>query len=1088
MSQASIIRAEANTSPASRRAEYLRRPNVLRSIENIVAHLANIEAEDPEQAAFEYLLKSHQPPTTDQSMSGKLLECLMTSLESHRPTLLVPPDSTAVSHHPYFLRAQERCASVATATAVSLPALQQSLSDPDLIRALVRAASSIQNATEAAYDEEQLLGDLAKSVKDLLKADRCAVFVADSERKLLISEISGKEVVLRYGEGIAGSVALSLQPVFVANAYDDPRFSSMVDQQTGYFTKTILAVPIIATDSKLVAVVQVINKLDQSPFNEQDAQLFAAFAKFAAVRIRTGQLLQDARRSSLRNAKIADAIFNLNNANFAPETLIPAIISNAKAVVGCDRCSFFLVDEEQDKLVAHLEGIEGTVDLPIDAGIAGFVAQSRQPLVVPDAYADPRFNREVDLQSGYRTSNILCVPLIVNGKLVAVTQLINKLKPVVPKQGSGGSPSFSEGGGIASLNSSQNLFSSASRPLGSSISPSSASTSCTAFTSEDIATLTTFANIAACCLNNSIMLQDSITSNKLMTQSMELVSAVLGSSSGDMSEVTSLVAECGVAVGNCERCNVYLLDDNGNISTEDPDAGSSLLAGDESPSTISIPAGSHSLVTDAIRHDRPFVSNEWNTVGGQRTHSLFGSKIVVRQAAIIPITAVSGAITFVNSRTGGFTPGDIRNLASFAVFIGMAIRHAQLLAVSRSQNREFSNLMVFAVDTESSPSDIDAANVASIAASNNFTSTTVAGSLRTPRQGSIVSAQRRCSSARLVKSQSIVPPQDQLELLSTIEFDVHAYRYGQFSRDLLIPLLCHMFSAACTPLSLCPTLHVDPTKLHRFILRCEHHYRQVPYHNFFHAFDVTQTMFMNIMRGQLLNSVLTAQEVFTLLLTCIVHDIDHMGLNSTFHTKAETPLGVLTSLTGSKSALEVHHATIAIELITEEKLLDDMDKKDRSAILRSMVDLILNTDMAVHGQLMEQFNTTLLPRTAEGATCCCDMSAPAEVRRLAMIMLMKACDISNPAKPFDLSRKWGINVMEEFYRQGDEERAQGLDVTPMFDRDKKVQLAKSQIGFIQFVAGPFFNRVATCFPQLVFLNENVKSNVSRWNDVLEQTK
>ena len=105
-----------------------------------------------------------------------------------------------------------------------------------------------------------------------------------------------------------------------------------------------------------------------------------------------------------------------------------------------------------------------------------------------------------------------------------------------------------------------------------------------------------------------------------------------------------------------------------------------------------------------------------------------------------------------------------------------------------------------------------------------------------------------------------------------------------------------------------------------------------------------------------------------------------------------------------------------------------------------------------------------------------------------MIMLMKACDISNPAKPYDLSRKWGINVMEEFYRQGDEERAQGLDVTPMFDRDKKVQLAKSQIGFIQFVAGPFFNRVATCFPQLVFLNENVKSNVSRWNDVLEQTK
>ena len=59
-------------------------------------------------------------------------------------------------------------------------------------------------------------------------------------------------------------------------------------------------------------------------------------------------------------------------------------------------------------------------------GIAGWVALNRQPLLVPDCYADERFNPDFDKQSGFVTRSMLCVPMLKDEKLVGVIQVINK--------------------------------------------------------------------------------------------------------------------------------------------------------------------------------------------------------------------------------------------------------------------------------------------------------------------------------------------------------------------------------------------------------------------------------------------------------------------------------------------------------------------------------------------------------------------------------------------------------------------------------------------------------------------------------------
>ena len=69
--------------------------------------------------------------------------------------------------------------------------------------------------------------------------------------------------------------------------------------------------------------------------------------------------------------------------------------------------------------------------------------------------------------------------------------------------------------------------------------------------------------------------------------------------------------------------------------------------------------------------------------------------------------------------------------------------------------------------------------------------------------------------------------------------------------------------------------------------------------------------------------------------------------------------------------------------------------------------------------------------------------------------LLHAADLSNPCRPFGLARRWAERVLEEFFAQGDRERAEGLPVSPLCARDGTL-MAASQIGFIGFVVLPYF--------------------------------
>ncbi|WP_437809112.1 SpoIIE family protein phosphatase [Sorangium sp. So ce1078] len=106
--------------------------------------------------------------------------------------------------------------------------------------------------------------------------------------------------------------------------------------------------------------------------------------------------------------------------------LLELIIKTGREVIGADRGSVFLYDEEAKELYSRVATGETQIRVSIDKGIAGECARKRQTVVVDDCYADPRFNPEIDRRTGYHTKSLITVPLIgLDDKLVGVLQMLN---------------------------------------------------------------------------------------------------------------------------------------------------------------------------------------------------------------------------------------------------------------------------------------------------------------------------------------------------------------------------------------------------------------------------------------------------------------------------------------------------------------------------------------------------------------------------------------------------------------------------------------------------------------------------------------
>src|SRR6516164_10947875 len=114
---------------------------------------------------------------------------------------------------------------------------------------------------------------------------------------------------------------------------------------------------------------------------------------------------------------------------FSLDYQLPRLIERIPELLGAERATLFLHDPESGELFSRVAQGEGLTEIRVSDsdGIVGSVFGSGITEIIADAYGDTRFNREVDRRTGYRTRDLLSVPLRNQaGQVMGVTQVLNK--------------------------------------------------------------------------------------------------------------------------------------------------------------------------------------------------------------------------------------------------------------------------------------------------------------------------------------------------------------------------------------------------------------------------------------------------------------------------------------------------------------------------------------------------------------------------------------------------------------------------------------------------------------------------------------
>lgn len=192
----------------------------------------------------------------------------------------------------------------------------QSARQIELINALRREESDFINVVSDVTADINLVSLLKKVMVEttrFLNADRSTLFLHDEKTNELWSEVGqgleSMQIRLPHHLGIAGAVFMSGKSINIPHAYADLRFNPAFDKKTGYFTRSILCVPIANKHGKTIGVTQVLNK-KSGPFTVEDESRLRAFTAQISISLENAKLFSDVQNMRNYNESMLESMSN----------------------------------------------------------------------------------------------------------------------------------------------------------------------------------------------------------------------------------------------------------------------------------------------------------------------------------------------------------------------------------------------------------------------------------------------------------------------------------------------------------------------------------------------------------------------------------------------------------------------------------------------------------------------------------------------------------------------------------------------------------------------------------------------------------
>jgi len=134
--------------------------------------------------------------------------------------------------------------------------------------------------------EKKTLGEglplISKYAKNVIKAERCSIFIYDAAHKDFWTTIADgvDKIIIPSDKGIVGHTLELRKPVISNSPYNHPNFLPDIDKETGYITKNVITSPIFSSKREILGVLQLLNK--EGDFDDEDIRFMIFFSHYVS--------------------------------------------------------------------------------------------------------------------------------------------------------------------------------------------------------------------------------------------------------------------------------------------------------------------------------------------------------------------------------------------------------------------------------------------------------------------------------------------------------------------------------------------------------------------------------------------------------------------------------------------------------------------------------------------------------------------------------------------------------------------------------------------------------------------------------------
>jgi len=287
---------------------------------------------------------------------------------------------------------------------------------------------------------EEALNLILDSLLSHFNTKAGSIMLADPSRQVLnFNVVRGeqsanlKNLTVRRGEGIAGKVFDTGEPVLINDTDRSLDFNVNMASDIKYIPRRIICVPLRVKKS-IYGVIELMDPADNTNFSMSDLDLLQSVAEPVAIMIENISLFQS-KEDDIDSLRTLMQLNRIINTTLDLQSLLEQIMAAAKALLRSEASSLLLIDEKTQELYFNVvettpgkESILKEIRLPIGIGVAGIVAKTGEILIVNDAPNDRRVFRKADEMTSFKTRNILAVPIKVRDRIIGVLEVINSVR------------------------------------------------------------------------------------------------------------------------------------------------------------------------------------------------------------------------------------------------------------------------------------------------------------------------------------------------------------------------------------------------------------------------------------------------------------------------------------------------------------------------------------------------------------------------------------------------------------------------------------------------------------------------------------